>query len=520
MSGEFAQVGQGTSIYEFILQRLDASGRLDEPGVALPDESRITPVGGLRWIAGGMDGVVGHHGGAGDVAAKADRVAKLFADAARRGTRRRLKRLYAAVSEDGVLDVIDPVIERLGELEPDIARVHDLGRWLATTATDRGAVKFGLAMLGVTGLGEDLPVVRSLGAHDEFTLFAAVAIRNGAPEPDRELWSLAQLVDGWGRIHCVERLRHTTDPEIRSWILRAGYRNSIMYEYLAYIAATTGDLLTALRSFDVDRELLTAAGEIVSALVAGGPAEGLDDYDGGAEAVEAFMGHMVARAETLDDFNAVGAVESFLTRADGWEWRAERGWSETRRQRLRAECNEVLGRSEWAGRIADGLHSENDHTFWRADQAARLLGVDTFDLHLQKVAADPFEGPWFHAWQQADEARGERLVEIVRRYLPLDEIATGAGDSLGIGPEWRAHRALDWTLQALRAHPGLGGDLLLVGLRSPVTRNRNMALNALRQWPPPVWPVDARSAVARLASADPDEQTRALASQVLDGSPA
>jgi hypothetical protein len=64
----------------------------------------------------------------------------------------------------------------------------------------------------------------------------------------------------------VERLRETTDPDIRSWILREGYRNSIMHEYLAYIAATTGGLLEALRAETVDRRLLTAAGQILQAL--------------------------------------------------------------------------------------------------------------------------------------------------------------------------------------------------------------------------------------------------------------
>jgi hypothetical protein len=84
------------------------------------------------------------------------------------------------------------------------------------------------------------------------------------PNSERQLWELAKSVDGWGRIACVERLSKTTDPEIRDWILRTGYRNSIMTEYLAYIAATTGGLVAALRGADVDRDLLTAAGMITT----------------------------------------------------------------------------------------------------------------------------------------------------------------------------------------------------------------------------------------------------------------
>jgi len=185
-------------------------------------------------------------------------------------------------------------------------------------------------------------VVRTLGAHEEFTLYAAVAISNGMPNSERHLWELAKSVDGWGRIGCVERLSRTTDPEIRDWILRTGYRNSIMTEYLAYIAATTGGLVAALRGADVDRELLSAAGEILSALDAGGPAQDMDDYEQGAEAVAAFMDLMVERAETLDDFHAVSDVNELLTRDADWKARVERGWTPELRERLLAQCDRVL----------------------------------------------------------------------------------------------------------------------------------------------------------------------------------
>ena len=117
-----------------------------------------------------------------------------------------------------------------------------VGHWLAATATERGPVKLGIALLGVAGVGSAAGLLRTLGAHDEFTLYAAVAFGNGVEDGESEIWSLATVVDGWGRIHCVERLRHTSDPAIRRWILRTGFRNSVMYEYLAYIAATTGGL--------------------------------------------------------------------------------------------------------------------------------------------------------------------------------------------------------------------------------------------------------------------------------------
>jgi hypothetical protein len=514
MPTDLPAAGPGPSIYQFVRTHLGPDGRLDDAGRELPDEPLVGS-GELRWAPGAMDGVMGHHTGPGEAAAQVDRAADLFATACRQPSTGHLEALHETLSGGDVLRLVDPLLERLAERRLERAAAHRLGRWLATNGTRRSVVKVGIAVLGATGLGTDLEVVRTLGAHEEFTLYAAVALANGLPEPEPELWVLAKVVDGWGRIHCVERLRDTTDPAIRNWILREGYRNSVMNEYLAFLAATTGGLLGALRQDEVDRELLTAAGEIIEALVAGGPAEDLDDYEAGAEVVEAFLEHMTSRAETLGDFHAIAAVGSYLALEDGWEARSQRGWTATRREAFEDRCDELLQRREWDDRIAVGLLSDDRQEFWQAEQAARLRGIDTFELHLARIRDDPIEGPWWHAWQQADPARAEQLVAAARTLLPLDHISTGPADELGMGPEWRPHQALDWTLQELRNHVGVGDDLVLVGLRSSVTRNRNMALHALQAWPAPAWPDGARELAERLARADPNARTRDLAAEVV-----
>ncbi|WP_322936739.1 hypothetical protein [Nocardioides bizhenqiangii] len=502
---------EGESIYEFLRDHLDEAGRLSDPDLRLPDEK--TDTSGLRWAPGAMDGVLGHHAGSAD-SDQAQAVADAIVKASRRPTKRRLRDLYRAVDTDGVLEYVDAAIELVAQAGADPTRVHDVGRWLATTGSNRSAVKVGIALIGVSGLDRDVDVVRVLGAHEEFTLFAAVALKNGLDDPDSELWALAAAVDGWGRIHCVEQLRDTDDPAIRSWILREGFRNSVMYEYLAHIAATTGDLLSALRAEAPDRELLTAAGEIIEALVQGGPAQDLEDYTEGADAVEAYLSHMATRAETLGDFHAVDAIRSFLDRDGSWDELSQQGWTATRRAAFEDLCAQILDRDVWNDLIAVALLSDDGGEFWRADQAARRRGIDTYDIHLRRVREDPLGHGWFAAWQQADAVRAQALATLARALLPLDQIASGPADELGLGQEWRANSALDWSLQALRDHPGVGAELIVAGLQSPVTRNRNMALQALKEWPAARWPDRARDLVTALADHDPNPQTRELAGEV------
>lgn len=242
---EYPKIHDRASLHAFIRGLLGTDGSLNDPACTLPDEAPQTP-GGIGWMAGAFDGVMSHHmGGAGQATEKAQQLASSIAAAAMRPRRRELAALYALASSEDVLSVIDPAIEALAALHPSAAEVARVGGWLASESPDRGPVKVGIALLGITG-APDGSLLHELGAHEEFTLYAVVAFSNSRQDPDPDLYALAKRVQGWGRIHCVERLRDTASPEIAQWILVDGFRNSVMNEYLAYIAATTGRLVDAL----------------------------------------------------------------------------------------------------------------------------------------------------------------------------------------------------------------------------------------------------------------------------------
>ena len=182
---------------------------------------------------------------------------------------------------------------------------------------------------------------------------------------------MAKNVNGWGRIHIVERLSDTESPEIKNWLLREGYKNWVMYEYLAYTCATAGDLLAALSEDAVDRELLTSAGELMTALINGGPAQDINDYEDGALATEMFLGHLESAAETLDDFIHVHAIRGYLAdEKSDWNERSQRGWTEERRAELLAACDRILNRSEWSEMARAGLGNDDEMEFHRANQVA------------------------------------------------------------------------------------------------------------------------------------------------------
>lgn len=418
----FPAAKDGPSIYEYIASNLGNDGRLTDAYLTLPDEEPPSK-NQIRFAGGALDGIT--RGGGIDTEA-ANRVARLIADIAANPTKKNLRRLYAVLRDEDALSYVDPMLEDLTRQQPDPDAIHKLAVWLTTTAADRGPVKIGLALLGRIGIGADAEVVRVLGTHDEFTLYAAVAISNGSVTPEADLWEMAKRVDGWGRIHCVERLADTDDDQIRDWILRTGFRNAVMDEYLAYIAATTGGLLAALTADTVDRELLTAAGRIITALIDGGPAADISDYDDAPVAITAYLDHMVARAETLDDFHAIARIKTYLQPEDRQQLEPTT-WTQPQAASALKAAGAILDRDVWPDLIERGLRSEDHHTAWLANDAARRRGIETYSIHVTKILADPVGGPWFAAWQAARQSRerASELVGIARDTFTEPLVATG-----------------------------------------------------------------------------------------------
>lgn len=494
------------SIYEHVRSHVPAEGPgLTEGGAQLPDEPPTA--NGVRWMAGALDGVTGHHMSGEPDEARAAAVVRLIERAAT-GADREYRALEAGVPADDLLRLADPVAERLDRSRVSREQIRSLGRRLATTSADRGPVKLGIILLGRVPGGER-DVLMTLGRHDEFTLYCAVALMHTEPDPEAALWELGRQAEGWGRIQVVERLEGTARGEIRDWILRQGFRNSVMNEYLAFIAADTGGLAPALEAESPDGELLEAAADIVGALIEGGPARGIDDYSDAPVAVERLVGHLHRRAATLHHYLAVRDLKRFLDgEEEAWERREAKGWPPGARDRLGATCAAILARPLWRELAAAGLSEPDAQVFYEAGLVARDLGIDTFDAHLARAAADPLGPAWYTLMQVADEPRIGQVIALAEAVLPLREIASGPARELGIGPGFEAHRALEWVVQDLKRFPGRGWELVHASLRSPVVRSRNMAAAALEAWGRDTWPAGADAAVAAAASIEPDPQLR------------
>ena len=480
--------------------------------------------GRVRWVAGGLDGAISHHIMLGDASpGKPQALLELFQTYCSGPTSHNKKAIYDYLVENPAIDFVDQFMDALPKDKSlNYDRLYECAKSFAIEATDREPVKIGIAILGRFRPTADRELLLTIGRHEEFTQYSAVALGNSSDNPEPDMWTLAKNVQGWGRICTVERLAKTHDPAIKRWLLREGYRNSVMYEYLAYTCAVAGDLKTELEHDEIDNGLLDAAGDVIGALISGGPAESMDDYADGAAVVERYLVWMQTRATSLSHFLAVAGIKVYVTDKNAnWAARTQRGWTADWRAKCAELCSAVLSNPRWREQIVGGLESTDDGAFYDADRAAGFLGVDTWPTNWRRLQQAPGKSHnWYGVMKLCNQDRIPAVIALAERTIPLEQIATGPAKEVGLGKEFQAHSCLDYVLQDLGRFPGYGYELIEVGLKSPVVRNRNMALKALSEWGQSKWPKQARQDLEHAKSIEPDDRrVRKSIQNVLDGKP-
>ena len=517
-SPSFEPWGDRPAIYEHIVAHIDAStGRLKDSGLELPDEPEDD--GQIRWAAGAFDGVMGHHSGGEEEAERVAALHEAIRRAVKKPTPANLRSLHQVTSDGTALEAVDPLIESIGSKQDmDAGGLIELAKWLAKNAPDRESVKLAMALMNLVSDDEAIDILETLATHEEFTLFALVAISNTIDDAGSRLFAIAQKVTGWGRIHAIERLGGVEDPRIQSWLLREGYANDVMYEYTALICAETGRLVDALRAESVDDALMVGAGKIICSLIEGGPAEDIDDFEAGAEATKLFVTHVTARHASIEDLLAVSRIRRFLKRdQDNWSERSERGWTSELRDALLERCEAIISDPSWRERVEQGLASSNESTFWLASAAADALGIESWDARFARLLEQDDDSLWYEVARTPDSERFDQVLDLCRNRVALDHIASGPAMANGLGEDYQEHSRLEWVLQELHRFPGKGWDLIRAAMQSPVVRNRHMALRALGAWGKPLWNDEVQGLLERALDAEPDEDVGAKINEVLKG---
>ena len=487
------------------LAALHGPGPWPDGGYPLPDED---PAREQLMVGSVLDGVQTHHFGSAPDPDAAARIADLVADLVTGPpSQSACAGLHAALAGQPTLQVADGLGGQVRRRGLPADRVRAVGRWLAEYGTRRDAVAGGIVLLGVAGDRRDRDLLLLLGALEDLTLYAVVALARTQPDPDRAVFEMARRVAAWGRIQAVERLKGTSDPQIRGWLLREGFRNEVMNEYLAHLAATTGDLYTAMLDPEPDEALLDGAGGIIDALCAvGGPAKDIRDYPDGPAVIGRYLTLVRDRAPSLARAAIVLGLGDFLESGEA----AGLDWGSGSRDELRDACRVLARRPSWRAVVEGALADPDLAAFRRALWPAAQLGIPTRHRVRARLRTDPFDGYlWALLLEDCPDAEIDDLITLAQELLPVSELAAGPASSHGIGSGYYPpDHVLDQIVTWLGSYPGRGWILIRTALRNPVIRCRNMAIRTLARWPVHAVPAGAAAAVRDALQAEPEPSTR------------
>jgi hypothetical protein len=517
---EFKEWRTDNSIFKFLSSNLNDDGNLLEIENDLPDEIRED--GNIRFAPGLMDAMFGED----DSDNSKKRIAELlthFQKIATKGDMIGEQEFYRLITEnEGVIGIIDEflqaVVNKSLPIQPYLFRY---AKELATRTDKRNSVKFGIAILGLCQNRSVLNEIKILGLHDEFTVYSSVAILNISDNLENDLWELAKKVDGWGKIQLVNRLSKVELSEpVRDWLIYEGYKNNIMYEYLAYTCAVNGKLHEKLVDEQIVPQLFNSAADIIEALIAEhSPVEDITSYSFAAQVIQDFIRHAKKQSCDISNFNTLQKIKHFLLELqnDIGEQR-KNGWDEDIISNCIIEIIEILNGRDWKILAHEGLKSNDNVIYWNAKQAAEKLDIDLWETVWTRLQEKPIDSvSWYDVIQCSKPENSDQIIDFALNHLPLDELSTGPKDSNGFGDDYNKHASLECATTFLEDYPQKGEKIILASLKSPVTRNRNIGIKVLDKWKRENWSSEIEKEIMHLRNIEPNIDTKANIERLING---
>ncbi len=446
---------ESKSLYEYIRENL-ADGELP-PGFSLPREKSKNQI---TFADGAQDGIAVYHMGSAEVTEESMEILEELFRAVSEGEfeegRQKLEEFAKKNTPLGTIDEFQGYITENTDWI-DAERLYRFAsKCLMSSRAD--IVKYGMEMLEVFSEPDEemKEKIRTLGLCDEFTLFALFHMR-GWSDANEEIFSVARRVHGWGRIHAVEQLEPETE-EIRKWLLEEGISNGVIPDYSALTVYQKADVRKLLAG-EAEKKTLRPIAAVIRALLSEGPVHGIR----AVEDADAMLLDFIRQAGSgSPDLELCAAVRDIVTAK-----RSEEVSTAGERYLKSRAVREAAGR--WVER-------------GEAVELAKYLGIDCCAPLYRCMAED------LHAHQyqcseliHSDDYR-EKTLELFRKSLPMDKMAAEPEDNLGLGKEYENDSVLCYLVQNLADYPLCGTDFVLLSLKSPVTRNRNMALRVLYAW--------------------------------------
>ena len=389
----------------------------------------------------------------------AKKLVKCFEDQLRQPGSKTRKITYEKIIYDNISSYRDDLIEHLQQAEWDESLVQQEALWLLEHAAHRDVVKFALLALGTVNCEMNKELIYTIGLHEEFTLYAVFALKNGTRQSNGQVWKLAKSVHGWGRIAAVEQLEAQT-ADIKYWLLTEGCRNTIMNDYSAYTCAVNGELDVVLHEETISKELYDGAGVIIQGLLGEAAHPGIEEYPYAGQVLARFIYHARSHCQTIEDFYPFIRISEFLEDAEDPAF--------TGYHAVREELQAFMKDPVWPKLAIEELEKEN-HA--KAREIARFYQLDITARLFDWLEQFPADSDLYSAIMDTEDREHiERLCAFAEAHLSLSNLSD------------EEKECLQYIIQDLEEYEGVGQALIQSALTSDDGSLQYHALRILNEW--------------------------------------
>lgn len=442
-----------SSIYKTIYSAIE-NGCLPD-GFSLRQEQD----GGIQWAPGAMDGVYIYHMAHETLPQGALDLLDDAFDEGSAGDYVKAEQLFHEWTEDHrTISAIRALQGRLYNRrdELDGQNVFLTALYLIMESEHIECVKAGLTILEAFGdADEDVQdIIFQLGLYDEFTLYALRNMSNWE-DGNREMFELAKLVHGWGRIHAVNMIKPETE-QIREWLLTEGIHNDVMPAYSALACWNKGNAEQAL-SAPMHDDIYHGILEIAGALLEEGPVSGISSLKDPEGSLRTILDHAGEHPLTAEDYEVILSIRDWANGQDP-------ALSELSKQA------DLLLHSPEALKVIEEAVS-----FGRSIGLAEELGIPFLSAAYNAMETD-FEHQYhLCSCLLAEPAYRDKVIKLFRKNL--NEQDTGPDDKQIPGNVKRISLLLN-----LQDYPLTGAEFVKDALRSNTDYERAQAVSVLKAW--------------------------------------